>query len=69
MLIQEVGKDGLQSMTNMTNNVKSYKKSMEKLKLPDPVFLPVDFWGSVLKTQKKTKKLRKLKHLFLKFFK
>ena len=53
----------------MTNNVKSYKKSMEKLKLPDPVFLPVDFWGSVLKTQKKTKKLRKLKHLFLKFFK
>ena len=36
----------------MTNNVKSYKKSMEKLKLPDPVFLPVDFRGSVLKTQK-----------------
>ena len=53
MLIQEVGKDGLQSMTNMTNNVKSYKKSMEKLKLPDPVFLPVDFRGSVLKMQKK----------------
>jgi len=39
----------------MTNNVKSCKKSMEELKLPDSVFLQGDDRSSVLDTLKTTK--------------